>query len=59
VCSPPWADSLWAVINARGEPVKDGFTSNEAAWSWIDRNTDEGRDDNDRYNRIRDAFAIR
>lgn len=35
------------------------FLTNAAAWSWIDRNTHAGRDDIDRHNRIRDAFATR
>jgi hypothetical protein len=35
------------------------FPTNAAAWSWIDRHTDEGRGDTDRYNRIRVAFSER
>jgi hypothetical protein len=31
---------------------------NEAAWSWIDCNTDEGRIDPDRRNRMRDAPSM-
>jgi hypothetical protein len=48
----------WAMIDTDGAVLKT-FSSNAAAWRWIDRNTDAGRGDTDRYNRIRDAFAER
>jgi hypothetical protein len=35
------------------------FPTNAAAWSWIDRHSDEGREAFDRHARIRDAFAVR
>jgi hypothetical protein len=39
--------------------VAGPFETNAAAWKWIDDHTDEGRDDADRYNRIRIAFSGR
>jgi hypothetical protein len=45
-------DEFW-VIDAPIGP----FRSHEAAWRWIDQNTDQGRADSDQYNRIRIAFS--
>jgi hypothetical protein len=39
--------------------ISGSFSTNAAAWLWVDRNTDEGRDDTDRFNRIRIAFSER
>jgi hypothetical protein len=47
----------WAAVD-RGVIVRTGFLTNEAAWSWIDCNTDEGRIDPDRRNRMRDAPSM-
>jgi hypothetical protein len=33
------------------------FPTNAEAWAFIDKHTDEGRADTDRYNRIRIAFS--
>ena len=43
----PWkalelSSENWAAVN-RGIIVRSGFLTNEAAWSWIDCNTDNGR----------------
>jgi hypothetical protein len=35
------------------------FQTNAAAWRWLDEHGDGGRDDTDRYNRIRVAFSER
>ena len=45
----------WVVVD-RGLIVRHGFTTNEAAWAWIDRRSDAGRASTDRHNRIRSAF---
>ncbi len=37
--------------------IARGFRSNAEAWSWIDRNSNEGRADYDRHYRIRNAFS--
>jgi hypothetical protein len=50
-------ESGWAVIAADGSIVKDGFGSNSSAWSWIDRNSAEGRRHADTVNSIRSAYA--
>jgi hypothetical protein len=47
------------IVRRGGNVVAGPFASNAEAWSWIDRNTLDGRDDTDRYNRIRDAFSER
>jgi hypothetical protein len=47
------ADSSFWVISMPIGP----FHSHEAAWRWIDRNTDAGHADQDTYNRIRIAFS--
>jgi hypothetical protein len=47
----------WAAVD-RAIIVRSGFLTNEAAWSWIDRNTDDGRIDPDRRNRIRNAPSL-
>lgn len=49
------------VVIEDGVPVKKAgpFHSSEKAWRWIDAHSDEGRDDTDRYNRIRVAFSER
>jgi hypothetical protein len=47
----------WAAVD-RGIIVRGSFLTNEAAWSWIDRNTDDGRIDPDRRNPIRDAPSL-
>jgi hypothetical protein len=49
------ADSGW-FVSSGGKHVAGPFDTNAAAWDWIDRHTPEGRDDTDRYNRIRIAF---
>jgi hypothetical protein len=45
----------WIVADATGKRAGP-FDTNAAAWSWIDRHGDEGRDDTERYGRIRMAF---
>jgi hypothetical protein len=47
----------WAAV-ARGVIVRSGFLTNEAAWSWIDRNTDDRRIDPDRRSQIRNAPSL-
>jgi hypothetical protein len=47
--------SYWVTEN--GWRIVGPFETNAAAWSWIDRRCDEGRDATERYNRIRAAFA--
>ena len=44
----------WAYSTAQ---LAGPFIHNAEAWLWLDRNTDEGRSDQDRYNKIRMAFA--
>jgi|RhiMetdeSRZDD1v2_1073273.scaffolds.fasta_scaffold461003_2 hypothetical protein len=44
----------WAVAGADNEIIKDGFSTNAAAWAWIDRHSDDG--DAERFIRIRSAF---
>jgi hypothetical protein len=53
-----------AVLERRGQwwayktaHLAGPFANNAEAWQWLDRNTDEGRADLDRYNQIRMAFA--
>ena len=47
----------WAAVD-RGIIARSGFLTNEAARSWIERDTDDGRIDADRCNRIRDAPSL-
>jgi hypothetical protein len=49
-------DGAWHVMDGSTR-VAGPFGSNAAAWKWIDDNSDSGRDDSDRYNRIRVAFG--
>jgi hypothetical protein len=41
------------VVNAKIGP----FRTHAEAWRWVDQHTDAGRDDQDRYDRIRIAFS--
>jgi hypothetical protein len=44
-----WVTSLgWRIVGP--------FATNADAWAWIERRTDEGWDDTERYNRIRMAM---
>jgi len=45
----------WIVV-LNTKVLVEGLRSNAEAWLWVDKNTDEGRADIDRHNRIRDAF---
>ena len=47
----------WIVLASSLGVVARGLRSHAEAWDFIDRNTDEGRADHDRYCRIRDAFS--
>jgi hypothetical protein len=51
-------DGMWAVVNDAGVAVAT-FATNCEAWRFFDQNTDEGRDDTDRANRIHEAFSTR
>lgn len=42
-----------------GSDVLATCDTNAEAWAWIDRYSDEGRTDRDRFQRIGDAFAAR
>src|SRR4029453_11403762 len=44
----------WAVAGADNKIIKDGFSTNAAAWAWIDRHSDDG--DAERCSRIRSAL---
>jgi hypothetical protein len=46
-------DGFWAVTDS-GE--KGPFPTNAAAWAWLDRNTNAGRDD-DKHRAIREAMG--
>lgn len=50
------SDGTFNVVTPRGEVVAN-VPTNALAWRWIDRNTDEGRAEEDRRNRIRRAFT--
>ena len=65
---PPWeetersaamaviqSENGWIVADDTGKRAGP-FTTNAQAWSWIDRHSDEGLDDSERYSRIRMAF---
>jgi hypothetical protein len=52
--SPKMIAGEWVVTTPDGRVMT--FTSNAAAWVWIDRNTHQGRDDYDRFYRIQTAF---
>jgi hypothetical protein len=47
----------WLVCSSGLQVAARGLHSHAQAWDWIDRNTDEGRADYERYCRIRDAFS--
>jgi hypothetical protein len=49
--------SGFLAIDRNNRTLAGPFRSNAAAWAWVDRNTAHGRTDEDRYNRIRVAFA--
>ncbi|MFG1340264.1 hypothetical protein [Xanthobacter autotrophicus] len=51
----PNAEGTHDVIDGKGEPIAKGFSSNAAAWDWIDRHSHEGRADTDRHHRIRQS----
>jgi hypothetical protein len=44
----------WAVAGADNKIIKGGFSTNAAAWGWIDRHSSDG--DEDRFSRIRSAL---
>ncbi|WP_394109990.1 hypothetical protein [Xanthobacter autotrophicus] len=46
------------MIDGKGEPIAKGFSSNAAAWNWIDRHSREGRADTDRHHRIRQSAGF-
>lgn len=43
------------VVNEHGDILASGFATNAEAWAWIDRRSQEGRDDQDRHYRIRQS----
>lgn len=51
----PRACQSW--VEGHGCVLAGPFERNEEAWAWIDKHSDEGRGDADRYNRIRIAFS--
>lgn len=48
------ADGHWVIDHAK--PIAGPFASNATAWHWIDKHTEEGLEDQDRFNRIGRAF---
>lgn len=48
---------VWFVTGTNGEVISGPFERNEEAWAWVDKHSDAGRADADRYNRIRIAFS--
>jgi hypothetical protein len=49
-------DGQW-FVTCSSSTIAGPFNTNAEAWSWIDRFTDEGRADLERYQRIRIAFS--
>lgn len=46
-------------VTCSSSTVAGPFVSHAEAWGWIDKFTDEGRADLERYQRIRAAFSER
>lgn len=42
----------WGVETDNGSLIVSGLRTNAEAWNWIDRHTDQGRDDDERHMRI-------
>jgi hypothetical protein len=40
---PDLVPEEWAVVDGKGWMMRDGFGINAAAWPWIDRHSDDGR----------------
>ena len=53
------ADGKHDVVDQHGIVVAADFATHSAAWSWIDRNTDEGREDSTVLSRIRAGYSVR
>lgn len=49
----PTQAGLHGVVDENGALVADGFATNESAWRWIDKHSDEGLADTERVRRIR------
>jgi hypothetical protein len=47
----------WVTVD--GEKIAGPFLANADAWTWIDRNGQDGRNDDDRHRRIQTAFGDR